>query len=203
MASEDRQTRTDAMAGELARQDRRLTNHDERITNLEAGLLAVKTTSHGYIQARHEFLDNFRRDILNVRGARRAPSTTFERGETIDAVADARLFECGARRDCTLMVKMYGLTAGQVVLLSTRVLMQCVGQAGDYDSITVINARATLKSNTEGDVPQDIEEAWSAYVDQLEHNWGEKPGEDPSSPLTQAHRRFWGVHSKYNGKGNE
>ncbi|KAI9764113.1 MAG: hypothetical protein M1840_008673 [Geoglossum simile] len=100
------------------------------------------------------------------------------------AIIDASLYETGVRHDASLLIEIYGLNASQILKLS---------QKGDYDSIAIINARATLKSDKEKMVPEDIEEAWQDYVSKLEVYWGQIPREDLLSPLTQAYYKFWKV----------
>jgi hypothetical protein len=41
---------------------------------------------------------------------------------------------------------------------------------GDYDSIAILNARASLKADRDNPTPQDIEDAWNTYVSVLEQN---------------------------------
>ncbi|KAI9785674.1 MAG: hypothetical protein M1839_008691 [Geoglossum umbratile] len=159
----------------------KIDSQDRRIADLEAQLKVVKTASEGYLQIRQRFLDTFRRDIL------RAPSIVAgnKAAHDGDAVTDASLYETGVRHDASLLFKIYGLNADQILKLS---------QTGDYDSINIINARATLKSDKDKMVPEDIEEAWKDYVFKLEEYWGQMPGEDPLSPLTRAYYKFWEVH---------
>ena len=76
-------------------------------------------------------------------------------------------------------------------------LILYIGQAGDDDSISVLNARASLKANKERPIPQEIEDVWATYVSKLEQNQGQFPSRDPNSALGQAYWRFWDVYRKY------
>ena len=67
----------------------------------------------------------------------------------------------------------------------------------DYDNISLINARAILKSDKERPAPPEIDRAWGGYVFQLEQNWGTKPGDEPLSRLTQAYHMFWDAYGRY------
>jgi hypothetical protein len=154
------------MRTELASHRDLITSQGRRISSLEAQVQVLKGTSEGYLEIRQGFLDTFRRDILKIECAQTI-TVGNEAAHDGDAVADAGLFESGCGNDHSLMFKIYGLSARQVLSLSkylpppigTCVLMQCAGQAGDYDSISLINACATLQSDKERSVPQDIEEA--------------------------------------------
>ena len=76
-------------------------------------------------------------------------------------------------------------------------LILYIGHAGDNDSIAILNARATLKANKWGLIPQEIEDVWAAYVAMLERYWGQFPKDDPNSALGKAYWQFWNVHGKY------
>ncbi|KAI9861253.1 MAG: hypothetical protein M1813_005426 [Trichoglossum hirsutum] len=112
-----------------------------------------------------------------------------------DAVADATLYQSGARTDTFLMNIIYGLSYHDVLSLA---------RAGDEASIDILNARATLKSEKDKGI-QRIEDAWIAYVIQLKQNWGEFPTKNPQSALGQAYLRFWKAYEQHeksrNGKG--
>lgn len=74
-----------------------------------------------------------------------------------------------------------------------------LGRDGDYDSIAVLNARASLKSDKDRPIPQNIEDAWSKYVSLLEQNVGQLPRADPTSALGRAYYQFWDAHGKHKG----
>ena len=40
-------------------------------------------------------------------------------------------------------------------------LILYIGQAGDDDDISVLNARVSLKANKERPIPQEIEDVWA------------------------------------------
>jgi hypothetical protein len=66
------------------------------------------------------------------------------------------------------------------------------------DSISILNARATLKSSCKTQpMPEEIDEAWNSFVVTLEENWGQLPKEDPKSHLGQAYLYFWDTYNKY------
>ncbi|KAI9769986.1 MAG: hypothetical protein M1840_003697 [Geoglossum simile] len=58
-----------------------------------------------------------------------------------DAVTDAGLYQSGRRLDESLLRAIYGVSSIWILLLS---------RAGDDGSISVLNARATLKANRDG-----------------------------------------------------
>ncbi|KAI9768333.1 MAG: hypothetical protein M1840_004941 [Geoglossum simile] len=160
-----------------------------KISDSQAHAEDLKDSSDGYMRIRQRFLDTFLRDVEKIPEAKWAKTITAgnKAAHDGDAVADASLFDSGARNDKTLMVKIYGLSYYQILTLK---------RTNDYSSIAIINARATLKADKENTVPQDIEEAWSNYIFRLEQNWGQMPNKDPLSPLGQAYRRFWDVYGR-------
>lgn len=75
-------------------------------------------------------------------------------------------------------------------------LVVYTGRDGDYDSIAVLNARASLKSDKGKPIPQDVEDAWNTYINVLEQNWGWLPRDDPTSALGRAYYQFWNAYRK-------
>lgn len=161
---------------------------DREVLELYARIKELAAASQGYLNIRHRFLDTFRRDILKDPTFNR---TMIQAGNAAahngDAVTDACLFENGSRKDKSLLFKVYGLNAEDILSLS---------RAGYYDSIAVLNARATLKSNKDKPIPQEVEDAWSVFVTILEENLDRPPKDDPNSALGQAYYRFWDAHNK-------
>ena len=79
--------------------------------------------------------------------------------------------------------------------------LHCTGRAGDDGSITILNARATLKADKDNPVPWDVEATWQNYIDILEQNWGQvRPLDDRTSPLGQAYSQFWGAYIATNSR---
>jgi len=174
----------------FARNDQEISDLRKMVSDLQAHSEVLKESSDRYMQIRARFLDTFLRDVEKIPEARWSKAITEgnKAAHDGDAVADANLFESGSRNDDTLMVKIYGLSHRQVLTLK---------RTGDYGSISLVNARATLKANKERPIPPEIDQAWGDYVFQLEQNWGTKPGEEPLSRLTQAYHRFWEVYGRH------
>jgi hypothetical protein len=124
-----------------------------------------------------------------------------------DAAADAYLFETGEMKDRSTFCQIYGLEVRQVLDLSKyrpspKVfnVLTCIVRAKEYKSISVLDARATIKVQTGKPVSREVELAWHEYTLILQHNWGQTP-DDPQSALGKAYNHFWEVHGEYQ-KGN-
>ena len=95
-------------------------NKDRETLDLQTRIKELAAASQGYLNIRHRFLDTFRRDILKDPTAKWTPM--IQAGNAAahhgDAVTDAGLFETGSRKDKTLIVKVYGLTADEILSLS-------------------------------------------------------------------------------------
>lgn len=162
---------------------------NEEVLELQVQVKELRKSCQGYLDIRHRFLDTFRRDILKDPTAKWTPM--IQAGNAADhhgdAVTDVGLFE-SSRNDEVLMVKLYGLTYRQVLALS---------RAGDNDSIAVLNARATLISNKDKPIHEEIEDAWQMFVMILERSLGQLPKENPSSDLGRAYYQFWGAYNRH------
>jgi hypothetical protein len=97
---------------------RKITHQSQMISDLQGQVTQLKCACGGYLRTRHQFLDTFKRDILNVPIAASAISAGNKAAHNVDAVKDAGLFESGARKDESMMFKTYGLSANQVLALS-------------------------------------------------------------------------------------
>ncbi|KAI9768631.1 MAG: hypothetical protein M1840_004828 [Geoglossum simile] len=154
--------------------------------SLKAQTHDLKESSEGYLRSRDGFLDVFKDDILRDPNAKSSRARRDKAALHGDAVADAGLYQSGRRRDESLLIAIYGVTSTGILRLS---------RSTDSDSISVLNARATLKANGDGNVPQEIENMWKKVVVLLENPSGTL--KDSSSPLWRAYHRFWDVYSKY------
>ncbi|KAI9781066.1 MAG: hypothetical protein M1839_006343 [Geoglossum umbratile] len=147
---EDLREELSTMKAKLASHDERFARYSQMISDLQAHSEVLKESSEGYMRIRDRFLDTFLRDVEKIPEAR-AITAGNKAAHDGDIVAYANLFESGFRNDETLMVRIYGLTYRQVLTLK---------RTKDYDSISLINARATLKSDKERPIPPEIDQAW-------------------------------------------
>ncbi|KAI9774361.1 MAG: hypothetical protein M1840_004255 [Geoglossum simile] len=102
-----------------------------------------------------------------------------------DAITDAILFASGDRSDTFIFPLIYGISAEQVLEL---------GIAGDQDSISILNARASIISTKGKQTHKDIESAFMDFLGALAESWGERPQQNPSSALAEAYNQFWEAH---------
>jgi hypothetical protein len=76
-----------------------------------------------------------------------------------------------------------------------------IGGNEDPDSISILNARATHRSQRvkAGEpVPTEIETAFRKYITVLRENWGKLPEEDGYvSDLGKAYCEFWNAHDAH------
>ncbi|KAI9763496.1 MAG: hypothetical protein M1839_006444 [Geoglossum umbratile] len=186
---EEYRSRFDAIDAEVSSLWKTIETHSSEIVDLQARIRDLETACEGYLKIRQRFLDTYRRDVLKDPNVRWTDEIGLgnKAAQNGDAVTDARLYETGARNDQSLLVKIYGLDASQILDLS---------RTRDHRSISILNARATLKAHKEKPTPEKIEDAWNEYVAQLEFYWGKTP-EDPQSALGQAYYRFWKVHGEH------
>ncbi|KAI9761808.1 MAG: hypothetical protein M1840_001688 [Geoglossum simile] len=161
-----------------------------RSTALEARQGVQGRAIEGYLMIRNRFIDTFRRDIVSTRNAQGRQN--IEAGNIAahdgDAVTDATLFTSGDRTDVFVFHKLYGTSAEQVLELD---------KARDQDSISVLNAHASIISTKGKQIHEDISSAFMNFLDALAESQGERPQQNPSSDLTQAYNQFWDAHSKH------
>jgi thioesterase domain-containing protein len=124
---EDYREQLSSVQARLASYDERFARYEDQsasqlrmISDLQAHSEVLKESSEGYMRIRDRFLDTYLRDVEKIPEARwsKAIVAGNKAAHDGDAVADASLFESGTRNDETLMVKIYGLTYGQVLTLS-------------------------------------------------------------------------------------
>ncbi|KAH0536243.1 hypothetical protein FGG08_006865 [Glutinoglossum americanum] len=143
----------------------RMTKLEEKISgigedthDIRAQVYEIGRTCQEYLCIRQRFLDTFRRDIPKDSNVRRPPiserNTAAHHG---NAVVDAGLFENGARLGIWLDCPRDSLVN------YLRAHTRYTGRAKDYQSITVLNARTTLKANKDTRIHQDVEDAWNPF----------------------------------------
>ena len=64
-----------------------------------------------------------------------------------------------------------------------------IAQAGHTDNIAVINAGATWRAKGPNNVPQDVADAFAAFVNALTMNPDESASDD-TTPLSRAYNAF-------------
>ena len=75
-----------------------------------------------------------------------------------------------------------------------------IGYNEDYDSISVLNARASLKADRDNPIPQDIEVAWNTYIISWSRTGASYPMKTLHLLLEELTINFWKVyeiHSRY------
>ncbi|KAI9776024.1 MAG: hypothetical protein M1839_000626 [Geoglossum umbratile] len=174
----------------IAHLEQKNIGQDQKIADLNTQVNELKILNDSYMKIRNRFLDVYRRDIWNEAEAQgtQAIKDRNRAAHHGDAVADASLYESCQREDESLLVEIYGFSAREILSLS---------RVGDYDSIWVLNARATLKAIEGRPISLDIEKAWEIYVSQLQRNWHSLPKENPLSPLGRAYSGFEKVYKVY------
>lgn len=97
-------------------------------------------------------------------------------------VTDASLYTSAGRRDETILVNLYGLTANQISILGKCqtsfpkfASFYFIAQAGDFDNIATLNAGATLRANGPNNIPPDMDAAFKTFVKELTLNLCPKP----------------------------
>ncbi|KAI9772876.1 MAG: hypothetical protein M1840_008758 [Geoglossum simile] len=184
-----------------AETNQRLTETNQKLTGTERDLAVWKARStalearqgvqgraiEGYLMIRNRFIDTFRRDILSMRNAQGRQN--IEAGNMAahdgDAITDATLFTSGDRTDVFVFHKLYGTSAERVLELD---------KAGDQDSISVLNAHASIISTKGKQIHEDISSAFMNFLDALAESQGERSQQNPSSDLTEAYNQFWDAH---------
>jgi hypothetical protein len=78
------------------------------------------------------------------------------------------------RRDDVVFTKLYGLSPDRVLSLS---------RSGDLESISVLNAHATLKAKKGFSMPEDLQQAWDSFLVALVDDWGVCPTQNLQSRL--------------------
>ncbi|KAK2805979.1 hypothetical protein FQN50_005994 [Emmonsiellopsis sp. PD_5] len=154
---------------------------------LQQQVRTLSSACNGYLSIRQCFLETTLRDKLGVDyGSKRirAGNAAAHHG---DVLTDATLYERSLRSDKGTFGAIYGISYCDVLKLE---------QAGDTDSITILNKRATLLAN-DPDVPEKIEAAFRAFILLLENNLGQSPT-NALSPLGQAYLKFWDACQTHN-----
>lgn len=110
---EDKVTSLQSEMGGLRSEIGGLQHH---VTDLQYHVKDLKLASEGYRKIRNRFINVYRRDILG--------DVTHQEYQQIsdgnnaahggDAVADASLYTSGERRDESVLIELYGLSANQI-----------------------------------------------------------------------------------------
>ncbi|KAI9787957.1 MAG: hypothetical protein M1816_007357 [Peltula sp. TS41687] len=180
------QARFGSLEGDVKKLKTRVNTLTTEVGTLTTEVEVLREASIGYRQIRNRFLDVYQRDVIGDPDARWTKPIGLGNAAAHngDAVVDAYLYQLGERQDTTLFVEIYGLLPEKV--LSLR-------RSGDFSSIAVLNARATVKAKG-AEVPQDVEQVWRQYIMKLEDEWGKTPT-DPLSALGRAYYRFWDIYN--------
>jgi hypothetical protein len=142
----------------------------------------------GYLDSRHRFLDEFRRDILHDPEIEWEPVFDSHNPPAHhgDAVTDVGLYDGWGDNDT--IINVYRLEPNNILTLARN---------KDFCSIGILDARASLKSNKDVPIPQEIEDSWVNYVESLQQNWEQQPKDN--KVLGQAYSEFWKAYNRNMG----
>jgi hypothetical protein len=129
--------------------------NETQIADVHNRVKVLTLASEGYRKIRHRFLEVYRRDVLDDKQGRKKIGEGNEAAHEGDAIADAGHYTFGERHDEKVLVNFYGLTTSQISHLGKCrtfkvyiVASLCsIVQAGDFNSISALNAGATWKAN--------------------------------------------------------
>ena len=113
-------------------------------------------TWNGYIEIRLRFFDTYRRDVLNDPTANKTENIGKENAKAHngDANTNAKLFHDGSAYDDGLMMKIYGMSAAEVIKFR---------EYENFESISVIDKMATLKCRGNGKIPEQVDKEWLLF----------------------------------------
>ena len=78
----------------------------------------------------------------------------------------------------------------------TYMLMVCSDQAGNDDSIALVNARATARAHHKITLADKVDKLFSRFWLLLSEDFNQSPTKNPTSFLGVAYYQFWDAYAK-------